>query len=204
MASGVSSMMRSTPVSVSMRADVAALAADDAALHLVIGQGNHTDGNFGHMVGGAALDGGGDDLACALVGLLLGPGLDLLDLQGRLMGDLGLHLSDQVFLGLLGGEAGDALQHLRLAALDGADLLRFTCPAAACLCGRRLLLLLDRIGLAVEVFFLLLQSALLLLEVGAAFLDFLLVLGAALQNLFFCFQKYLSLLILGAFDCLVQ
>ena len=41
MASGVSSMMRSTPVSVSMRADVAALAADDAALHLVIGQGNH-------------------------------------------------------------------------------------------------------------------------------------------------------------------
>ena len=38
-------------------ADVAALAADDAALHLVIGQGNHTDGDLGHMVGGAALDG---------------------------------------------------------------------------------------------------------------------------------------------------
>ena len=49
-----------------------------------------------------------------------------------------------------------------------------------------------------------LQSALLLLDVGAAFLDFLLVFGAAFQNLFFCFKKYLSLLIFGTFDCLIQ
>ena len=37
--------------------DVAALAADDTALHLVIGQGNHTDGQLGHGVRRAALDG---------------------------------------------------------------------------------------------------------------------------------------------------
>ena len=56
----------------------------------------------------------------------------------------------------------------------------------------------------IEVFLFLLQSALLLLDVGAAFLDFLLVFGAAFQNLFFCFKKYLSLLIFGTFDCLIQ
>ena len=154
------------------------------------------------MVGGAALDRGCDDLACALVGLLLGPGLDLLDLQGRFMRDLGLNLRDQVFLGLVGGQAGDALEHLGLAALDGADFLRFTVGGGV-LGSKRLLLLLDRIHLVIEVFLFLLQSALLLLDVGAAFLDFLLVFGAAFQNLFFCFKKYLSLLIFGTFDCLI-
>ena len=43
MASGVSSMMRSTPVSGLQRADVAALAADDAAFHLVAGQRDDAD-----------------------------------------------------------------------------------------------------------------------------------------------------------------
>ena len=66
-------------------ADVAALAANDAALHLIVGQGYDADGDLRHVVGGAALDGGGHDLAGALVGLVLGAGLDLLDLQRRLV-----------------------------------------------------------------------------------------------------------------------
>ena len=104
-------------------ADVAALAADNAALHLVIGQGYHTDGDLSHMISGTALDSGGHDLLSPLVGLVLGPGLDLLDLQGSLVGNLGLHLSDQVIFRLLGGKAGNAFQHLRLAALDELDFL---------------------------------------------------------------------------------
>ena len=184
-------------------ADVAALAADDTALHLVIGQGNHTDGNLGHMVCGAALDGGGHDLPGALVGLVLGPGLDLLDLQGCFVGDLRLHLLNQVLLGLLGGESGDALQHFGLAALDELDLILFFLEGVVLL-AQRLLLFLDGIGLAIDVLFLLLQTALLLLQVGSALLDFLFVLCAVFQNLFLCLQQRLALFAFGALDGLVD
>ena len=135
--------------------DVAAFAADDAALHLVIGQGNHTDGDLSHMVGGAALDGGGHDLTGALVRFVLGAGLDLLDLQRRLMGDLGLHLGDQVLLGLIRREAGDALQHLGLAALDEPDLLLLLIGGGVLL-GQRFLFLFDHLGLVIEIFLFLL------------------------------------------------
>ena len=203
MASGVSSMMRSTPVSGLQRADVAALAADDAALHLVVGQGHHADGDLRHMVGGAPLDGGGHDLAGALVGLVLGARLDLLDLQRRLVRDLGLHLRDQVILGLLRGEAGDALEHLGLAALDELDLLLLLVHSGVLL-GKGFFLLFDHLGLVIEILFLLLQTALLLLQLGAALLHFLLVFAAVFQNLFFCFKKCLSLFVFRTLDGLVD
>ena len=104
-------------------ADIAAFTADDTALHLVIGQGYHADGDLSHVIGGAALDSGGHDLLGPLIRLVLGPGLNLLDLEGGLVGHFGLHLGDEVVLGLLGGKAGNPLQHLRLAALDELDLL---------------------------------------------------------------------------------
>ena len=44
------------------RADVAALTADDTALHLVAGQGHHADGGLAAVVGSAAADGLTDDL----------------------------------------------------------------------------------------------------------------------------------------------
>ncbi|CAN4072520.1 choloylglycine hydrolase, partial [Dysosmobacter welbionis] len=184
-------------------ADVAALAADDAALHLVIGQGNHTDGHFGHLVGSAPLDGLGHHFPGARLALFLHPGLDLFDLEGGLVGHLGLHLSDQIGLGLLGGEAGNPLQHLRLAALDDFDLLVFLVDGRMLL-GQGLLSLLQSLGLAVEVLFLLLQAVFLPLQVGSARLLFLLVLAAVLQNLFFGFQQCLFFLGLGALDGLVD
>ena len=100
------------------------------------------------MVGGAALDGGGHNLLGPLVGLLLGPLLDFLDLHSGLVGDLALHLGDEVLLGLLHGKAGDALEHLGLAALDELDLLLGSVGGGV-LGGQRLLLLLDVLGLAV-------------------------------------------------------
>ena len=136
MASGVSSMMRSTPVSVSMRADVAALAADDAALHLVVGQGNHADGDLGDVIGGAALDGGRYDLAGMLVGFVLGAGLDLLDLEGGLVGDLGLDLLDQVLLGLVSRKAGDALRASRVWLRLMILISSFSLSRAACFWAR--------------------------------------------------------------------
>ena len=119
------------------------------------------------------------------------------------MSHLGLHLGDQVLLGLLGGEAGDALQHFRLAALDDLDLLVFLVDGRVLL-GQGLFLLFNGLGLAVEVFFLLLQAVFLPLQVGSACLFFLLVLAAAFQNLFLCFQQGLALFGLCALDGLVD
>ena len=48
-------------------ADVAAFAADDAALHVVAGNVHRADGGVGGVLGGVAVDGGGQDAA----GLLL-------------------------------------------------------------------------------------------------------------------------------------
>ena len=77
-------------------ADVAALAADDAALHLVVRQRHDGDGRLRGMIGRAALDGGGDDLAGERVGLVLVLLLDLLDLHGALVADVVLHALEQI------------------------------------------------------------------------------------------------------------
>ena len=60
-------------------ADVAALAADDAALHVVARDVDDRDGRLGGVVGGDALDGDADDVAGLLVGLLAGARLGLAD-----------------------------------------------------------------------------------------------------------------------------
>ena len=72
-------------------------------------------GDLAGLVGGAALDGGGDDLPGGLVGLrahaLLGLPQDL----GLLAHGLGAHAGEQLVVGLLGREAGDALELAGLA-----------------------------------------------------------------------------------------
>ena len=130
------------------RADVAALPADDTALHLVVGQGDHRDGGLRHVVGGTALNRQGDDLSGFGVRLVPAAGLDLLDLHGGLVGDGGLQLTEQVILRLLGGEAGDALQLLQLLVLVLVRLLLGLLQVGDLL-GELLVLALDVFGLAV-------------------------------------------------------
>ena len=115
------------------------------------------------------------------------------------MSDLTFHLVDQVLLGLVGGQAGDALEHLGLAALNGFELFFFAFQLGIFFL-QILFLLFDQFGLVIEVFFLLLQTALLLLLLGAAFLDFLLVFSSVTQNFFLGLQKCLALFVLGALD----
>src|SRR5687768_10520029 len=55
-------------------ADVAALTADDAALHVVGGDIDSADGGVGGVLGGIAMDGGSEDAA----GFFFGDELDLL------------------------------------------------------------------------------------------------------------------------------
>ena len=119
------------------------------------------------------------------------------------MGHLGLHLVDEVLLGLLHGEAGDLLQHRGLALLDELDLLVLAVHGRVLL-GQGLFLLLHGLGLAVQVLFLLLQAVLLPLQIGSAGLLFLLVLAAAAENLFLGLQQHFLFLGLGALDGIIH
>jgi hypothetical protein len=76
-------------------ADVAALPADDAALHLVGRELDDRHRRLGGEVGGHALDGEGDDLARLALGFALSLLLDLADRVGGLgLGGLGQILQE--------------------------------------------------------------------------------------------------------------
>jgi len=83
------------------------------------------------------------------------------------VGHFALHLLNEVFLGLVSGEAGDLFQHSRLALLDGADLLLLLLYSRMLL-RQRFLFFLNGFQLAVQVLFLLLQAVFLPLQVGSA------------------------------------
>ena len=104
-------------------ADVAALAADDAPLHLVGGQVDDRDRRGDHVLGGDALHGVGDDLLGQLLALLLQLLLDLLQLLRRLQPRLALVLLDDQVLGLLDGQARDLFQLQPLLLVELVDLL---------------------------------------------------------------------------------
>src|SRR5450830_775125 len=91
-------------------ADVAPLAADDAALHVVGRQVDHRHGGLGDVVGGGALDGQREDVAGAAVGFAARLFLDLADQLGNLVARLVLRLLEQHVLGLRRAEPGDALE----------------------------------------------------------------------------------------------
>ena len=91
-------------------ADVAALAPDDAALHLVVGQVQDRHDRLGGLLAGHALHGFGDDLAGLGGALRAGVVLDRAHEQGGLAPRPGLDPRHQLGLGLLGREAGHALE----------------------------------------------------------------------------------------------
>ncbi len=80
----------------------------------------------------------------------------------------------------------------------------FSLSRAACFWLRALLALFQRVGLAVEVLLLLLEPALLLLLLGAAFLDFLLVFVSGAQDIFLCLQHDFAFLVFSALDRFVD
>ena len=129
------------------------------------------------MVCRAALDGGRDDLAGGLVGLLLHLRLDLLDLHRGLVTHVVFNALEDVGLGFFLRQAGDLFQNLHLAALERIDLFLLLVDGRDLL-GQIVLFLLVKIDLLVKGFFLLLQTALLLGDFRAALLDLLLIFAA--------------------------
>ena len=150
-------------------ADVAPLAPDDAALHLIVRQSNDRDRRLRHVIGGTALDGDTQNLTCCLVRLVL----RLLDIFFNLtclfMLQLFLRLCHEHGACLLGGQPRDALELLPLAIIESADLCLRLVDACLLTC-EAFLLLLDGFQLAVEVLLLLNRTTLHALQFTAAFL----------------------------------
>jgi hypothetical protein len=116
-------MMKSTPGEVLQRADVAPLAADDAALHVVAGQLHDRDGRLGRVAGGQALHGHREDRAHAALGVALGLLLDGAQDLDRVVARLVLDLLEQRLLGLAGAQAGGALQRALVLVAQVGELL---------------------------------------------------------------------------------
>ena len=134
------------------------------------GQRDDRHGGFRHLVRGHPLDGVGDQIAGPLIGLILKLRLILVDLQGLFVGQLLGQIVEQIFLGLFGGEAGDALQHLELALLQVFHIVE-TVLDIPLLFRERLFFFLIILNLAVQGFFLLLDPPFLTLHVVAALLE---------------------------------
>ena len=130
------------------RADVAALAADDAALQIVARQIDHRDRGFDGVLGGAALDGFGDVLLGAIGGGFARLGVEPLQQVGGVVPRVALDLLEQQFLGFVGRQAGDALELVLLLRRPAAG----TCAAAAsaCLARARPTALLARLQVLLE------------------------------------------------------
>ena len=169
-------------------ADVASFPPNDASFHLIVGQGNHADRHFRHLVRRAPLDGLGDDLSGPGFALLFHPGLNLFNLHGGFMCHLGLHLGNQILLGLFHGKAGDFFQHIRLLFFQGFNFLPRLVNRRVLLC-QGFLPFLDGLQLPVNVVLLLLQTVFLSLQVGPAFLHFFFVFAPVLLNLLIGFQQ---------------
>ena len=151
-------------------ADVPPFPADDAALHLVVGQRHHRNGGFRHLVRSYPLDGVGDEGAGPHVRFVLELGLNLRDLDRLVMHQLVRQVAEHILLRLLLGEAGNALEHFKLALFEVFDVLE-TGLDVLLLLPDGFLFFLVVFNLAVQGFFLLLHAALLPLHIAAPILQ---------------------------------
>src|SRR5688572_8342755 len=103
-------------------ADVAALAADHAALHVVAGDRHRADRVVGRLLRGVLLDGGKDDLAALVLRLFLGLLGHALDDRAALAARFFLDAAEEQFFRLLGRNAGDLQQSLALLGEDAGQL----------------------------------------------------------------------------------
>ena len=102
--------------------DVAALAPDDATLHLIGGDGHDGDRGLCGVVDHDPLDGGDDHGARLVLGVLAGRALDGTHEAHGIMLGLLADLLHEHGLGLLGRQAADPLEGLHLLAAGGRQL----------------------------------------------------------------------------------
>ncbi len=191
-------------------ADVAALAADDPALHLVAGQGHHGDGGLAGMIGGAPADGLGDHVAGNILAVVLQVGLIGGHPQGLFVGQLLVHLVQQDFAGVGLAQAGQHFQPLHLLGPQLVGLGQVGVGLGQTLLDL-FLPLFQGFGLFVQGVFLLVDPVLLAADLRPALLDlpvgFGLLgvhLGFHLKDLVLCLKNGLFLLLGRGLDRLVH
>ena len=177
-------------------ADVAAFAADDAALHVVVGQGHHGDRGFRHVIGGAFLNGQGHDVPGLFLGLILGLSLDFPNHHGRVVIRVLLHPVHQNGLGLFGGKSGDAFQFGVLLVVQllslGLQLL-----GGGVFFVQRFLACFQVVKFLVQGFFALVDPALLPRNLRAAVTNFLVQFVLQANDLFLGLENGFLPLVLG-------
>ena len=104
-------------------ADVATLAADDTALHVLRRQWHDRGCGLRNHVASEPLHGGGYDLAGALVRLLLDLLLNLAQEAVGIVPYIALHLGEKDLLGLADCQAGDALKLLLVLLFELPELV---------------------------------------------------------------------------------
>ena len=191
-------------------ADVAALAADDAALHLIAGQRYHADGGLAAMVGSAAADGLSDEVAGDVIAVFLQVGLVGGNAHSLFVGQLLVHLVQQHLAGVLLTQAGQRFQTLHLLGAQSVDLCQTLLGFSGALF-QLFFLLFQRFGLAVQRRLLLVDAVLLTADLRTALLDLLvgfcllgIDLGFQTESLVLCFQNRFLALLVGGLDRLVH
>ena len=148
------------------------------------------------MVGGALLNGQGDDVAGLFLALLTGARLDLAHHGGGVVVGVLLDAADQHLAGLVLRHAGDALHfgHLPLLVVFNVllHLLQLVLPLA-----QRLLAAFQGVLLFIQRFLALQDAALAALHLGAALAAFAVQLGFQAQDLFLGLQNGFFFLFVG-------
>ena len=155
------------------------------------------------MIGSAALDRQSNDLPGLFVGFFLHLLLDLFDLHCSFVADLRLHGLQKLLLCLLLGQTGEFLQCGQMSLLHSLGFL-FGSGDLCHTAGQFFFLMLKVFSLFVQGFFLLLQSALLLAQLGATLFCFTFVLCAGFMDFVFGFQKHFLFAALTAADGFVD
>src|SRR4051794_19951205 len=112
------------------RADVAALAADDAALQVVGLERHRGDSRLDGVTAREALHDRGEDAAGAAIGLPAGRLLDLTDEAGAVRAELVLELAQEDLPRLRRAQVGDPLELAHVLALRRLQLLRLRIEVA--------------------------------------------------------------------------
>jgi hypothetical protein len=158
--------------------DVAALAADDAAFHVVGGDRHRADGVVGRLLGGITLDRLQDDLPALILRLVLSGLGDALDQRAGFELAFVLDALQQHFTGLLGGKIGDLQQAVALFLENDVELAFlafegfFTLGEAGFQVVQVLFLDGQGVELAIELVLAFFEAAFVIFKVGSGGVDF--------------------------------
>ena len=150
--------------------DITSFPSDDTPLHFIAGKLYDRNRRFGYMICSTFLNRIDHIFFRFLVSFLFGPMFHFLDHLGRFMLHIIFNNFQQIVLCLVGGQTRDSFQFLDTLLVQSGNLFLLL-PHLLFPLRQISFFLLDRIGLLVDVLFLLLHAAFVPGNLGSAFLD---------------------------------